>query len=76
MWVAFVLINTLAVPAWANHVHMHGGPFLGVILSVAVNPTDPKEVYCAAYGGGVFSSEDRGNSWTAINQGLPKKRAP
>ncbi len=53
---------------------MQGGPFLGVVLSIAVDPTNPEVLYSVAYGGGVFRSRDRGASWTVINQGLPNRR--
>ncbi len=71
---AALLFFFLASISWANHIHMQGGPFVGVVLSIAVDPLDPRNLYCAAYGGGVFRSRDRGASWTAINQGLPNRQ--
>ena len=68
------LLGTLTTPSRANHVHMQGGPFIGVVLSVAVDPVDSETLYCAAYGGGVFRSRDRGASWVAINRGLPDRQ--
>jgi ligand-binding sensor domain-containing protein len=53
---------------------MHGGPFLGVVLAIAVDPNNPRIVYVAAHGGGVFQSTDQGGSWTVVNQGLPNKQ--
>jgi photosystem II stability/assembly factor-like uncharacterized protein len=72
--VAAVLAFGLTRNADSNHVVMHGGPFLGVVIAIAVDPNDPANVYCAAYGGGVFRSQDRGASWTAVNQGLPDRQ--
>lgn len=69
-----ILIFPFSRSAEANHVHMQGGPFLGVVLSVVVDPRDPQVLYAAAYGGGVFRSRDRGASWTVINQGLPNRQ--
>ncbi|MBI4527039.1 MAG: hypothetical protein HY695_24855 [Deltaproteobacteria bacterium] len=53
---------------------MEPGPFLGVVLSIAVNPLNPKTLYCAAFNGGVFRSKDYGKSWTAANEGLPNRQ--
>lgn len=74
LWVISALVFAAARETWANHVHMEGGPFIGVVLSVAVDPMNPETLYCVAYGGGVFKSWDRGASWTAINQGLPNRQ--
>lgn len=79
IWVVGILTLTLVLvalssPTLANHVHMHGGPFIGVVLSIAVDPMDPNRVYCAAYGGGVFRSSNRGATWAAINRGLPDRQ--
>lgn len=71
---AAILLLISPTSGWANHVHMHGGPFLGVVLSVVVDPSKPAVVYIAAHGGGVFESRDGGDSWVAINNGLPNRR--
>ena len=68
------LLFLSATTASSNHVHMHGGPFIGVVLCVAVDPSDPATLYTAAHGGGVFRSTDWGESWIAINQGLPNRQ--
>jgi len=73
-WTATLFFCAFATSVHANHVHMHGGPFIGVVLSVIVDPTDTKNVYCASYGGGVFRSENGGATWAAINQGLPDRQ--
>ena len=58
----------------ATHVHMEAGPFLGVVLCVAVDPARPKTIYASAFGGGVFRSEDGGQAWAAVNRGLPNRK--
>ena len=73
-WVGALLFFASTSIAWPNHVHMHGGPFIGVVLSVAVDPSAPKTLYVAAHGGGVFRSKDGGESWLALNQGLPNRQ--
>ena len=73
-WLGVMLSLASTTIAWANHVHMHGGPFLGVVLSVAVDPTHPLTLYAAAHGGGVFRSQDGGESWVAFNTGLPDRQ--
>lgn len=77
-------LTTLVVLLWiglldaptslANHVVMHGGPFMGVVVSIAVDPHDPSAVYVASFGGGVFHSRDGGKNWSALNDGLPHRQ--
>ena len=73
-WIGVITTFGFATDSAANHVHMHGGPFLGVVLSVAVDPSHPLTLYTAAHGGGVFRSNDGGESWVAINAGLPDRQ--
>lgn len=74
LWIFAAILPVCSVPsARANHVHMHGGPFVGVVLGVAVDPSAPKTLYVVAHGGGVFRSNDEGESWLAINKGLPDR---
>ena len=71
----FLGIGLRQVPvALANHVVMHGGPFMGVVVSIAVDPHDPSAVYVASFGGGVFHSRDGGKNWSALNDGLPHRQ--
>jgi hypothetical protein len=44
-----------------------GGLALGGIQH---DPRDPRTLYCSLSAGGVFRSEDGGESWTAANQGV------
>lgn len=71
---ALLPVFVFASVVWANHTHMEGGPFLGVVVSVAIDRADPSVVYVAAHGGGVFYTKDGGESWTAMNAGLPDRR--
>ena len=36
------------------------------VVNILVNPVDPDVVYVGTYGGGVFKSVDRGESWTRL----------
>jgi len=75
IWIWAVVYMAMSMhPVQANHVHMQGGPFMGVVLAIAVDPTDPRNLYVAAHGGGVFHSTDQAASWTAFNDGLPNKQ--
>ncbi|MFQ5850957.1 MAG: WD40/YVTN/BNR-like repeat-containing protein [Candidatus Binatia bacterium] len=73
-WIGAVLFWASTAASWAAHVHMQGGPFIGVVLSVVIDPMDPGTLYCAVYGGGAFRSSDHGASWVAINRGLPDRQ--
>jgi ligand-binding sensor domain-containing protein len=74
-FIAAAIVAAVSISsAWANHVHMHGGPFIGVVLAVAVDPARPGTVYVVAHGGGVFRSKDRGESWISVNEGLPNRQ--
>lgn len=52
--------------SWTNN-----GPYGGYIVSILADPVDTNIVYAGAYGGGIFKSIDGGESWNAINNGLP-----
>ena len=53
-----------------NHVP-GGGPDGGHVHSLAIVATHPPTVYAAFRGGGVYSSTDRGSTWTPVERGLP-----
>lgn len=75
VWFAAIAFAFLALQdARANHTHMHGGPFIGVVLSIAVDAVDPNTLFVVAHGGGVFRSKNGGVSWQAVNDGLPNRR--
>lgn len=71
---ALTLAILLNSSAQANHVHMHGGPFIGVVLAVVIDSADPRTMFVLAHGGGVFRSKSGGASWVAVNNGLPNRR--
>ncbi|MDH3442836.1 MAG: hypothetical protein OEN50_02830 [Deltaproteobacteria bacterium] len=60
--------------ASANHVVMQGGPFLGVVVAIVVDPVNPQNLFLASYGGGVFRSRDGGRSWKTASTGLPDRQ--
>ena len=46
------------------------GPYGAYIADLAVDPTNPKIIYAAIDGGGVYKSYDGGETWTEINEGI------
>lgn len=46
------------------------GPFGGNIRDIEIDPTNPDGLYVATFGGGIYNSEDGGDSWSAANTGL------
>jgi len=46
------------------------GPFLGTVMSLAVDPTQPGVLYAGTWGSGVYKSSDRGRTWAPVNLGL------
>ncbi len=46
------------------------GPAGGTFTSVVVDPTNPAVLYVGTFGQGVFKSQDGGQSWQAMNNGL------
>ncbi len=49
------------------------GPFNigGRILTVAVNPENPRTIFIGAAGGGVWRTQDEGNSWRSVSETFP-----
>ena len=75
LWITVAIIAVGSVPsARANHIHMHGGPFIGVVLGVTIDPVNPSTAFVVAHGGGVFRSKNSGATWLALNQGLPNRQ--
>lgn len=64
------LLLAAAVPASANHVVMHGGPFGGVVVQLVLDPAVPGTLYLAAFGRGVYRSTDGGRRWVLAARGL------
>ena len=75
-WAVAVAMVAAFAPtaARANHVHMHGGPFIGVVLGVTIDPVNPSTAFVVAHGGGVFRSKNSGATWLALNKELPNRR--
>jgi photosystem II stability/assembly factor-like uncharacterized protein len=64
-----------AAPEQANVNLWHPiGPFGGSIYAIAIDPANCDRVYVGTYGGGLFKSEDGGESWEPINEGLGDNR--
>jgi photosystem II stability/assembly factor-like uncharacterized protein len=55
---AALLLATSVFPAWRSE-----GPFLGVVIDVAVDPVSPDTIYAAVRQGGVWRSDDGGQHW-------------
>lgn len=53
------------VNIWTNRT-----PGGGIIYDIAVDPSNPSILYAATNAAGIFKSEDGGESWNAINEGL------
>ncbi|MEZ5550547.1 MAG: hypothetical protein R3E82_06650 [Pseudomonadales bacterium] len=47
-----------------------GTPDGPVLHSISIDPRDPRHLYFGLSGGGVYESEDGGESWAALNQGM------
>ncbi len=45
------------------------------VWAVWVNPGDPQQVYAGTYGKGVWASNDSGETWSAMNEGLKHPEA-
>ena len=53
----------LALPALATAAWRSEGPFVANIADVAVDPSKPDTIYTATSGGGVWRSDDGGQTW-------------
>lgn len=60
----------LIAPASANHIVMHGGPFNGVVVGLLPHPSERETLYLAAFGGGIYKSDDGGRRWATASRGL------
>ena len=48
------------------------GGGLGRLNCIAVDPSNDNVIYVGAPGGGIWKTENGGNSWTALTDGIPK----
>ena len=62
---ALLALPTVAGAAWKSE-----GPFVSTILDVAVDPAKPDTIYAATSGGGVWRSEDGGQTWVLPGDGM------
>ena len=46
------------------------------VHSIQPHPHDPDRLWVAVSAGGVYRSEDRGQSWSACNRGIPARNRP
>jgi photosystem II stability/assembly factor-like uncharacterized protein len=60
-----VLLATATQAAWRSD-----GPFLGAVVDVAIDTSNPEIVYAATHSGGVFRSDDGGRHWALPGAGL------
>jgi photosystem II stability/assembly factor-like uncharacterized protein len=67
LWPALVTTLLLVSPIHASW--RSEGPFIGAIVDVAIDPANPNTIY-AATGGGVWRSDDGGQSWTLPGDGM------
>src|SRR6266571_4356974 len=64
-------VNSARMVHAGNNVWTSLGPEGGIVQALALDPTTPTTVYAGTRGGGVFKSTNGGNSWSAVNTGLP-----
>ncbi len=60
----------LALPAVAAAAWRTEGPFVATITDVAVDPAKPETIYAATSGGGVWRSDDGGQTWSLPGAGM------
>jgi len=69
--IAGIVVGLLAVAGGAQAVvWTSAGPSGGIVLALAVDPTDPQRIYAGTNGGGFFRSLDGGLTWSASNEGV------
>ncbi|MDP8206304.1 MAG: YCF48-related protein [Candidatus Electryonea clarkiae] len=50
---------------------VHSGPYGAWVTSIAIDPNDTSDVYCGTGARGIWKSEDSGQNWFSISEGLP-----
>ena len=60
----------LALPAVATAAWRSEGPFVAVISDVALDASKPDTIYAATSGGGVWRSDDGGQTWILPGDGM------
>ena len=64
VWIAGMFLQA-GVNSWTT-----GGPYGGEIMSLAVDYQTPNVIYVGTMGGGVYKSQNWGQSWSVVNNGL------
>lgn len=64
-------ISVNAAESARSHQWTSLGPAGGSISAVVIDPQNPRIVYAATQGNGVFKSADAGASWSSASDGLP-----
>lgn len=59
-----LVVLVLAIPMLARPAWRSDGPFVATIVDVAVDKTKPDAIYVATSAGGVWRSDDAGQTWT------------
>src|SRR5512143_1769408 len=60
----------LSLPAVAAADWRSEGPFVATVMDVAVDPAKPETIYAATSGGGVWRSDDGGQTWSLPGAGM------
>ena len=60
-----LVIPMLGLAAWRSE-----GPFVAAIGDLAVDKTKPDSIYAATSAGGVWRSDDAGQTWTLPGDGM------
>ena len=55
--------------SWVKTDYNIPGVYTGIPVGIAAHPSDENTVYINSYSGGVFSSNDRGVTWSSQNKG-------
>ena len=58
-----LVVFVLAIPMLAHAAWRSEGPFVATIVDVAVDKTKPDTIYAATSAGGVWRSDDVGQTW-------------
>ena len=65
---ALLLVPVAAPAAWRVE-----GPFVGAVTDLAFDRASPETVYAATSGGGVWRSDDGGNTWALPGDGMTSR---
>ena len=63
-------MNVTYIPVISRDLHSWIGPSGGYITTIVIDRFNPKVLYAGTWGSGMYKSQDNGQTWQAINQGL------